>query len=73
MIILFRLIIELRFNETINNKRFSLHDSMCAIEMMDPKMDHKSKLNEVFTLEKALSDKLIKHPGDLDTKDVAYF
>ena len=64
------MIIELRSNQTINNERFSLYDSMCAIEIMDPRMDHKFNLSEVVTLDKALNNNLIKHPKDLDIKDV---
>ena len=44
---------------------------MCAIEIMDSRMDHKFNLPEVVTLDKALNNKLIKHPKDLDTRDVA--
>jgi len=58
--------------EMLHTREFNLHDSMLSIELGDPKMDLKVKLEECVTLEKALTNKTVKKPQDLTIKEVKF-
>ena len=55
----------------LHTKKFSLYDSMSAVEIYDPKMDLKAKLEESITLEYAIKNKNIIMPDDLSVEDVS--
>ena len=55
----------------LHTKKFSLYDSMSAVEIYDPKMDLKARLDETITLDYAIKNKKLVLPSELSVEDVS--